>query len=92
MNTVNNGDFAITYKQPELIPEYEKVKQVRAIQGEPDERGMLFSEWSRIGRLSHRFTFDEEPFYIMNMEELDKPNKYQHMELFNHQTSQQNSS
>lgn len=90
LNTVNNGDFAITYKQPELIPEYEKVKQVRAIQGEPDERGMLFSEWSRIGRLSHRFTFDEEPFYIMNMEELDKPNKYQHMELFNHQTSQQN--
>lgn len=90
LNMVGNGDTAKTYKKPKLITEYEETKQHRAIQGEPDERGLLFSEWSRIGRLGHRFTFDEEPFYIMNMEELDKPKKYQHMELFNHQTSLQN--
>ena len=90
LNMVGNGDTATTYKKPELIDEYEGVKLHRAIHGEPDERGLLFSEWSRIGRLGHRFTFDEEPFYVMNMSELDKPKAYQHMELFNHQTSQQN--
>ncbi len=43
-----------------------------------------------MGRLGHRFTFDQEPFYVLNMDELKKPQKYQHMDLFNHQTSLQN--
>jgi DNA (cytosine-5)-methyltransferase 1 len=30
------------------------------------------------------------PFHVMNMEELEQPRKYEHMELFNHQTSLQN--
>ena len=90
LDMVGNGDIATTYKKPKIIPEYECEKKKRSIQGKPDERGMLFSEWSRIGRLGHRFAFDEQPFYIPNMGELEHPNKYQHMELFNHQTSQQN--
>ncbi len=90
LNMVGNGDIATTYKKPQLIAEYEGTKRHRAIQGKPDERGMLFSEWSRIGRLVHRFSFDEEPFYVMNMEDLKNPKKYQHMKLFNHQTSRQN--
>lgn len=87
---VSNGETATSYKKPKLIPKFEHTKIQRAIQGEPDSRGLLFSEWSKIGRLGHRFTFDEEPFYVLNMNELDTPKKYQHMELFNHQTSQQN--
>lgn len=90
LNMVGNGETATSYKKPIFIPEFESAKIQRAIQGEPDSRGMLFSEWSKMGRLGHRFTFDEEPFYVLNMEELDKPKKYQHMELFNHQTSLQN--
>ena len=90
LNMVGNGDTAKTYKKPTLIAEYEEAKVHRAIQGKPDEHGLLFSEWSRKGRLEHRFTFDEEPFYIMNAEELANHKKHQHMELFNHQTSQQN--
>ena len=90
MDMVGNGDTATKYKKPKLISEYEPEKKKRAIQGEPDERGLLFSEWSRIGRLGHRFVFDEEPFYIPNMSELEQPRKYQRMELFNHQTSLQN--
>ena len=80
MDMVGNGDSA----------KYEPVKLRRCLQGQPDERGLLFSEWSRIGRLSHRFTFDEEPFYVANMSELNDEKKHQHMELFNHQTSLQN--
>lgn len=90
LNMVANGETATTYKKPKLDPKLESTKIQRGIQGEPDEKGRLFSEWSKEGRLNHRFIFDEEPFYVLNMSELDKPNKYQHMELFNHQTSQQN--
>lgn len=90
MDMVGNGDTAKKYKKPHTIAKYEPVKLRRCLQGKPDERGLLFSEWSRIGRLAHRFTFDEEPFYVANMTELDDEKKYQHMELFNHQTSLQN--
>lgn len=90
MDMVGNGDTAKKYKKPHTIAKYEPVKLRRCLQGKPDERGLLFSEWSRIGRLAHRFTFDEEPFYVANMAELDDVKKYQHMELFNHQTSLQN--
>lgn len=90
LDMIGNGETVTSYKKPKLNPKFEDTKIQRAIQGEPDERGLLFSEWSRIGRLGHRFTFDSEPFYVLNMNELDKPQKYQHMDLFNHQTSQQN--
>lgn len=90
LDMIGNGETVTSYKKPKLNLKFEETKIQRAIQGEPDERGLLFSEWSRIGRLGHRFTFDNEPFYVLNMNELDKPQKYQHMDLFNHQTSQQN--
>ena len=90
LDMIGNGETVTSYKEPKLNLKFEDTKIQRAIQGEPDERGLLFSEWSRIGRLGHRFTFDNEPFYVLNMNELDRPQKYQHMDLFNHQTSQQN--
>ena len=90
LDMIGNGETVTSYKKPKLNQEFEGTKIQRAIQGEPDERGLLFSEWSRIGRLGHRFTFVNEPFYVLNMNELDRPQKYQHMDLFNHQTSQQN--
>lgn len=90
LDMIGNGETVTSYKKPKLNLKFEETKIQRAIQGEPDERGLLFSEWSRIGRLGHRFSFDSEPFYVLNMNELDKPQKYQHMDLFNHQTSQQN--
>lgn len=90
LDMIGNGETVTSYKKPKLNLKFEETKIRRAIQGEPDKRGLLFSEWSRIGRLGHRFTFDNEPFYVLNMNELDRPQKYQHMDLFNHQTSQQN--
>lgn len=90
LDMVGNGETATSYKEPKLIAEFESTKISRTVQGKPNEHGLLFSEWSKIGRLGHRFTFDEEPFYVLNMSELDRPSKHQHMELFNHQTSLQN--
>ncbi len=90
LDMIGNGETVTSYKKAKLNPKFEDTKIQRAIQGEPDEHGLLFSEWSKNGRLGHRFTFDQEPFYVMNMDELDKTQKYQHMDLFNHQTSLQN--
>lgn len=90
LDMVGNGEIAKEYRPANVIPEYEAEKIHRTINGVPDERGMLFSEWSRMGRLGHRFTFDVEPFYVMNMCEFEQPCKYKYMELFNHQTSRQN--
>lgn len=90
LNMIGNGEVVNTYNTPTLITEYEKSKCLRGVQGEPKKNGHLFSEWSRTGRLSHRFTFDEAPFYVATMNDLDAVRKHQHMELFNHQTSCQN--
>ena len=90
LDMIGNGETVTSYKKPKSNPKFEDTKIQRAIQGEPDEHGLLFSEWSKNGRLGHRFTFDQKPFYVMNMDELDKPQKYQYMDLFNHQTSLQN--
>lgn len=89
LNMLGNGETSTSYKTPVLIPEYEKNKVRRTVQGEPDARGMLFSEWSKVGRLGHRFVFDENPFYVKNMRDLNNPMEHKYMELFNHQTSLQ---
>ena len=90
LDMVGGGDTATEYRPANIIQEYEVAKKRRAVQGMPDDKGLLFSEWSRMGRLGHRFIFDVEPFHVMNMNELEQPRKHKHMELFNHQTSQQN--
>lgn len=90
LNMIGNGEVVNTYNTPTLINEYENIKRLRGVQGEPEKDGHLFSEWSRTGRLNHRFTFDEAPFYVSSMNDLNVERKHQHMELFNHQTSCQN--
>lgn len=90
LNMIGNGEVVNTYNTPTVINEYESTKRLRGVQGEPEKVGHLFSEWSRKGRLNHRFTFDEAPFYVSSMNDLDVAKKHQHMELFNHQTSCQN--
>lgn len=90
LDMAGNGETVKSYRKPKTISKYEEHKVRRCIGGEPDERGLLFSEWSKIGRLGHRFTFDVPPFYVANMSELDNEKAHQEMELFNHQTSQQN--
>lgn len=90
LNMVGNGEVATKYTTPTLIKEYEPSKRLRGVQGDPEENGHLFSEWSKEGRLGHRFTFDEEPFYVLSLKDLNVNGAHQHMELFNHQTSKQN--
>ncbi|MGM9697467.1 MAG: DNA cytosine methyltransferase [Prevotella sp.] len=90
LDMIGNGETVTNYRNPKIIEEFESEKILRDIDGKPTENGKTFSEWSRIGRLCHRFVLDQEPFYVHNLEELKHPRSFKHMELFNHQSSQQN--
>ena len=52
------------------------------------ENGQTYCEWSRLGRLSHRFTL-EPSFYVRNLKDLGDENAHLHQELYNHKTSNQ---
>ena len=90
LDTLGNGEMATDYLEPKVIGEYERLKKKRRMDGLPYDGGMLYSEWSVVGRLGHRFSFDEPPFYVHNKEELDDVGKHKKMGLFNHQSSLQN--
>jgi len=92
LDMVGNGETVTNYKPSLPIEAYESEKKSRLVQGKPDLQGKLFSDWSKEGRLNHRFNFDIQPFYIMGMSDLERPGNYKYMELFNHQTSLQNDS
>lgn len=90
LDMIGNGEVVTTYRNPSLRMEYEGSKRKRDVMGQPDSGGILFSEWSKKGRLGHRFTLDEAPFYVETLKSLNDGKAHQHMELFNHQTSSQN--
>lgn len=90
LNMAGNGETVNKYKKPTVIKQYEPEKKKREVQGHVSSNGELYSQWSRNGRLGHRFIFDEDPFYVLNMDDLNNKARHTHMELFNHQTSLQN--
>ena len=52
--------------------------------------GKTYAEWSREGRLGHRFKFECQPFYVKEIKDLKGHTNFETAELFNHQTSAQN--
>lgn len=89
LDMIGNGETITEYKSSKTIPQFEKTKKMRQIDGKPSSKGNLFSDWSRAGRLGHRFIFDMPPFYIQHLADLGNKDFYLTMELFNHQTSLQ---
>ena len=86
---IGNGEHREQYDAVQEIPRYAHLLQRRTVSGAPSEQGILFSDWSRIGRLRHRF--DLEPsFYVRNFEELKDKGEHHTADLYNHQTSSQN--
>lgn len=89
LDFIGNGETCTKYKSVKPHPELDPLIQLRLVDGEPCiADGKTYAEWSRIGRLSHRFTFDCEPFYVANSDDLQSL-KIDTIELFNHQTSNQ---
>lgn len=89
LDFIGNGEERTQYENAEAILEYEPLKHHRTVDGIISEEGHLYSEWSRMGRLNHRFELDEQSFYVKNNTDLLQGNIIQGQELYNHQTSRQ---
>ena len=92
LDFIGNGETKTTYGSPKKNEELDKLAVDRSIEGslQDDAEKHKFYEWSRLGRLGHRFEFDCKPFYVKSLEELYSPDQHMEMDLFNHQTSAQN--
>ena len=90
LDFIGNGEVCTTYATPEPHPEYDSLIKRRKVDGEITDDGKTFADWSKQGRLNHRFTFECQPFYVKDMEELNGKMNFDTAELFNHQTSAQN--
>lgn len=92
LDFIGNGETRISYGESPENRELDVLIRERTVDGslEPKTEQHTFSEWSRIGRLGHRFDFDCKPFYVRTAEELENGMMRVEHELFNHQTSFQN--
>ena len=90
LDTIGSGEIQTHYVQSSPQYEYAGLLKTRTSTSEPSTTGRLFSEWSRTGRLGHRFTFDCQPFYVKTSQDLQNLGLCEVLELFNHQTSSQN--
>ena len=88
LDFLDNAETADDYADVPENERYTSLNVRRSLDGQPNEQGETYSEWSRSGRLNHRFTFEEPPFYVRNIDNL-KNGLFEHAHLFNHQTSKQ---
>ncbi len=91
LDFIDNGETKTEYGKAKRNKELDPLIRSRAIDGPTDTESErhTFAEWSRIGRLQHRFVFECKPFYVKTSEELGNPMLHIEQELFNHQTSSQ---
>lgn len=89
LDFIGNGETRTEYGKVKKNKKLDDLVRPRALTGglESEEEKHTFYEWSRIGRLGHRFTFDCKPFYVRNDEDLRNNLAHVEHELFNHQTS-----
>lgn len=89
LDYIGNGETCTKYGTPTSNPKYDSLIRKRKINGElsNDNEAKTFSQWSKEGRLSHRFDFECKPFYVKDLHELHSKSNYDTAELFNHQTS-----
>lgn len=89
LDTIAGGEIQSNYRPSEPQSEYKHLLVKRNVSSVPFADGRLYSDWSREGRLGHRFTFDCIPFYVKTANELRDKSYHLVMDLFNHQTSNQ---
>ena len=89
LDFIGNGETRTEYGKVKKNKELDGLVRPRAMTGalESDEEKHTFYEWSRMGRLGHRFTFECKPFYVRTLEDLENNLAKVEHELFNHQTS-----
>lgn len=92
LDFIGNGEVSTSYGVPPANPKYDGLIRKRKVDGEfaEGDDAKTFAEWSKEGRLSHRFEFECAPFYVKDKSELMGKMNFGTEELFNHQTSAQN--
>lgn len=88
LDFIGNGEEINTYRPYPHIEEFEHLVISRSDDSRPDpDNGRTYAEWSRTGRLQHRFDVTGLPFYVKDEDELKHKRKRHRAELQNHQTS-----
>lgn len=90
LDFIGNGETRTSYDHVPAHPKYDCLIHRRLVDGLYSDKGKTYAEWSREGRLGHRFVFESAPFYVRTSDDLKNPQMVEYMELFNHQTSSQN--
>ncbi|PJJ41099.1 DNA cytosine methyltransferase [Hallerella succinigenes] len=92
LDFIGNGETCTEYGTPKKNKKFDLLVKKRDVAGPLKSAGdsRTYAEWSREGRLEHRFVFDTKPFYVKNNEDLANPSAHAKYVLFNHQTSSQN--
>ena len=88
LDFIGNGEEINTYRPYQHIPEYEPLVINRSADSRPNQDGGIpYSEWSKEGRLLHRFEIRGLPFYVKDEDELKHKRKRHLADLQNHKTS-----
>lgn len=88
LDFIGNGETKTEYEPVSSHPQYDSLIQKRNVDGLPNKKGKTYADWSREGRLNHRFELNDS-FYVRSFDDLDK-REAERMKLYNHQTSSQN--
>lgn len=91
LDFIGNGATETQYGRRRIINDCEPLIRTREAQGHLSEaaEAMTFAQWSKVGRFSHRFDFNCEPFYVKSVDDLNNNLFYEPQALYNHQTSSQ---
>ena len=89
LDFIGNGETRTEYGKVKKNKVLDSLVRPRALTGaiKSEEEKHAYYEWSRMGRLGHRFTFECKPFYVRTLEDLENNMAKVEHELFNHQTS-----
>lgn len=90
LDFINNGETRLEYDKVERSEEDVQRLKTRTVDGPVSDNGDVktYEEWSRCGRLSHRFDVGPS-FYVKSEEQIGTGQAIHDAQLFNHQTSNQ---
>lgn len=88
LDFIGNGEEVNTYRPYPRLAQYEHLIIPRTPDGKPAlQGGKTYAEWSKEGRLTHRFDIKGLPFYVKDEDELKHKRKRHSADLQNHKTS-----
>ncbi len=93
LDFIGNGETKTDYEPVSVPNKFKKLLRNRNADGsvsDDSKHAKSYVEWSKKGRLGHRFSFETKPFYTKSMEDYKNGEVIKNCKLFNHQTSFQN--